>query len=116
MKRQKALIDSKTYLEILDILREPNNTDLASPQFRFWVRKTFLLDESVSPAEKSEDGSPKSWVALHDGKRVALREELYAIICEAHEKCGHGGRDTTLKEVKSSQLLHVAFMNNDILR
>ena len=101
-KRDKALIDTKTYVDILEVLRDPHDINVASPQFRFWVRKMFRLEDSVTASENSDERTQKPSVVLHDGKRVALKNELYAILCEAHNNCGHGGRDNTYKEASSS--------------
>ena len=39
-------------------------------------------------------------VVVHDGKRVAIREQIYDIVCACHERVGHGGRDKTATEIR----------------
>ncbi|TBU55675.1 hypothetical protein BD310DRAFT_933059 [Dichomitus squalens] len=41
-------------------------------------------------------------VVLHDGKRVAIREQIYDIMCACHERVGHGGRDKTANEIRKT--------------
>lgn len=89
-KRDKALIPQKRYDNILAVLRDPKCTTIESAQFRFWAKKMFRLS--------AEDAS--SGVVCHEGKPVAVREQLYQVLTESHNRAQHGGRDKTSAEVR----------------
>lgn len=80
-KRDKALIDQARYGMILQVLKDPRNTAVSTAQFRFWVKKMFQLTSRQ--------------VVCHDGKPVAMREQIYGILVRAHREAHHGGRDKT---------------------
>jgi hypothetical protein len=82
-KRDKALIDQARYAMILQVLKDPRNTTVSTAQFRFWVKKMFQLTSSSGQR------------VYHDGKPVAMREEIYGILVRAHREAHHGGRDKT---------------------
>ncbi|KAF8468384.1 hypothetical protein BDZ91DRAFT_656301 [Kalaharituber pfeilii] len=89
-KRDKALIPQKRYDNILAVLRDPKCTTIESAQFRFWAKKMFRLS--------TED--PNSNTVCHEGKPVAVREQLYNVLTESHNRAQHGGRDKTSAEVR----------------
>ena len=135
-KQAKALISQAMFDSIWLALHKPRDNTIGSPQFRWWVRKMFVLarqDEfgalvpfvpdndaeygSVSFVEYGEEerrtqeamvmtGAPyldaalPLPVVLHDGKRVAIREQIYDILCVCHERVRHGGRDKTATEIR----------------
>lgn len=80
-KRDKALIDQARYGMILQVLKDPRNTAVSTAQFRFWVKKMFQLTSRQ--------------IVCHDGKPVAMREQIYGILVRAHREAHHGGRDKT---------------------
>lgn len=80
-KRDKALIDQARYAMILQVLKDPRNTAVSTAQFRFWVKKMFQLTSRQ--------------IVCHDGKPVAMREQIYGILVRAHREAHHGGRDKT---------------------
>ncbi|KAI8976464.1 hypothetical protein BDB01DRAFT_853106 [Pilobolus umbonatus] len=80
-KRDKALIDHARYTMILQVLKDPRNTAVSTAQFRFWVKKMFQLTTRQQ--------------VCHDGKPVAMREQIYGILVRAHREAHHGGRDKT---------------------
>ncbi|KAI8979117.1 hypothetical protein BDF20DRAFT_867671 [Mycotypha africana] len=86
-KRDKALIDQARYNMILQVLKNPRNTAVSTAQFRFWVKKMFQLYNN-----HNRYGQPS---VCHDGKPVAMREQLYDILVGAHREAHHGGRDKT---------------------
>ncbi|PIL26186.1 hypothetical protein GSI_11941 [Ganoderma sinense ZZ0214-1] len=140
-KQTKALISQAMFDSIWLALHNPRDNTIGSPQFRWWVRKMFVLarpDESgvlvpfIAEPDSDEgtfleygrrgmeDGRihnamvmagarylnaaaplPLS-VVLHDGKRVAIREQIYDILCVCHERVGHGGRDKTATEIRKT--------------
>lgn len=89
-KRDKALIPQKRYDNILAVLKDPKCTTIESAQFRFWAKKMFRLS--------TEDNSGS--IVCHEGKPVAVREQLYQVLTESHNRAQHGGRDKTSAEVR----------------
>jgi hypothetical protein len=87
-KRDKALIDQARYAMILQVLKDPRNTAVSTAQFRFWVKKMFQLTSRQ--------------IVCHDGKPVAMREQIYGILVRAHREAHHGGRDKTSALVRLS--------------
>ncbi|GAA5988037.1 hypothetical protein JCM10908_002037 [Rhodotorula pacifica] len=85
IKRNKALMPRELYDTIIQILRKPQATTIGDPQLRFWVRQRFQL----------MTGPRDSCCALHEGKRVVLRDEIYDVVAKAHLDSKHGGRDKT---------------------
>lgn len=73
------------YELVVDILRKPQDTTVGDPQLRFWVRQRFQL----------MSGPGDRYCALHEGKRVVLRDEIYDVVVRAHIDSQHGGRDKT---------------------
>ncbi|KAI8340862.1 hypothetical protein BC941DRAFT_347507 [Chlamydoabsidia padenii] len=86
-KRDKALVDQNRYGLILQVLKDPRNTAISTAQFRFWVKKMFQLNEPTT--------SGSSWAVYHDNKPVAMQEQIYPILIQAHREAQHGGRDKT---------------------
>lgn len=89
-KRDKALIPQKRYDNILAVLKDPKCTTIESAQFRFWAKKMFRL------SNEDNNGS----IVCHEGKPVAVREQLYQVLTESHNRAQHGGRDKTSAEVR----------------
>ncbi|GAN07600.1 conserved hypothetical protein [Mucor ambiguus] len=82
-KRDKALVDHARYCLIQEVLKNPRNTSISTAQFRFWVKKMFQLQ-------------PGSYdLVCHDNKPVAMKEQIYDILVNAHKEAHHGGRDKT---------------------
>ncbi|KAJ7482173.1 hypothetical protein B0H11DRAFT_1724022, partial [Mycena galericulata] len=64
--------------------------------FRHWARLNFTLGHpSVSVSPSNNSGSATKLTVLSQGLRVAVREQLYPLLCHAHAQTGHGGRDRT---------------------
>lgn len=91
----KALPTQKMYDAVLAILRDEGDAEgvfdtndeyLSSPIFRAWANKAFTL----SPPDENGDEA-----VLHNGKPVAVREQLYNIMVSCHAATRHGGRDKT---------------------
>ncbi|KAI9261784.1 hypothetical protein EDC94DRAFT_540963 [Helicostylum pulchrum] len=88
-KRDKALVDHARYCLIQDVLKNPRNTLISTAQFRFWVKKMFQLQ-------------PGSYdLVCHDNKPVAMKEQIYDILVNAHKEAHHGGRDKTSAIVRN---------------
>jgi hypothetical protein len=91
-KRDKALVDHARYCLIQEVLKNPRNTSISTAQFRFWVKKMFQLQ-------------PGSYdLVCHDNKPVAMKEQIYDILVNAHKEAHHGGRDKTSAIVSSIEL------------
>ncbi|CDH59117.1 hypothetical protein RO3G_06090 [Lichtheimia corymbifera JMRC:FSU:9682] len=82
-KKDKALVDQKRYQVIQQVLKDPRNTAISTAQFRFWVKKMFQLQPGTVG------------LVCHDGKPVAMKEQIYSILVQAHREAQHGGRDKT---------------------
>ncbi|KAJ7468705.1 hypothetical protein FB451DRAFT_1039226, partial [Mycena latifolia] len=91
-RQDRALIPQALFDRIWDVLTISDFPE--SPQFRFWVRKTFTLGPSPSAPEGSSEVA-----LLHraTGLLVAVREQLYQLLCYFHGETQHCGRDTTTK-------------------
>lgn len=94
-KVRKALIDRKTYGTIHYTLRYPRDVSVEDAQFRHWARKKFSLERI--PGSTGEQGP---LMLMHQSRPVAIREDLYDILCYCHSLCQHGGRDRTSSVVK----------------
>ncbi|KAG8856757.1 hypothetical protein FRB96_006260 [Tulasnella sp. 330] len=90
-KRNKALISRSAYAEIQATLVEIKESRCrrGTAQFRFWVKKMFGLINFYGHE-----------IVGHQGKPVAIREDIYDILVHCHDQCEHGGRDRTVEVVK----------------
>ncbi|WWC96754.1 hypothetical protein V866_003627 [Kwoniella sp. B9012] len=88
-KREKALLTQKMYDAVLSVLQDPKDTSTKTAQFRFWAKKMFQL--TTFGPEK---------VVCHDHKPVAVKEQIYEVLCHCHAQAGHGGRDKTSAQVR----------------
>ncbi|KAJ7657833.1 hypothetical protein DFH06DRAFT_990517, partial [Mycena polygramma] len=89
-RQEKSLISQTSFDRIWEVLTLPwgvQGATTETPQFRSWARKNFTL------------GSPPSSAATLDGPKIALlskglvvavREQLYQILCYCHGEAGHG--------------------------
>lgn len=104
-KRPKALIGQSTFDDIWDVLHDPIRSRVRTPQFRFWVRKSFKLSW-VSPngvwSSTPESDEERTSVVMHDNRPVALKSQIYDIISYYHVVSGHGGRDRTMDAVRDN--------------
>lgn len=99
-RREKSIIPRAMFDRIWEVLRVPD-TNLENPQFRFWVRSMFSLSQTPSTLfdqEVPEDAS--GLVMLHEGRMVAVQEQIYQILCFCHGRCKHAGRDSTQKLIR----------------
>ena len=77
-KREKALLSQAMFDMIWDVLHDPLRSRVGSPQFRWWVRKMFVLSQPRS--ELSPLGEPiladsvnvSTPVVLHEDRPVAV--------------------------------------------
>lgn len=102
-KREKALVPQQMFDDVWDVLQDPANAKIRTPQFRFWVRKMFVLSSvSAYALGKTDDDTDMVPVILHEGRPVAVREQIYDILSYYHMLTGHGGRDRTMAEVRDN--------------
>ena len=93
-KQPKALITQALFDRIFAVLQIGSEDRSSTAQFRFWVRKMFVL---ACPQTTSNDnaGETPELVVLHDKRPVAIKEQLYEVLCYCHAVARHGGRDKT---------------------
>jgi hypothetical protein len=89
-KREKALLTQKMYDAVLCVLQDPKDTSTKTAQFRFWAKKMFELTTFGG-----------EHVICHDQKPVAVKEQIYEVLCHSHQQAGHGGRDKTSSQVSA---------------
>ncbi|KAI0655677.1 hypothetical protein C8Q70DRAFT_409513 [Cubamyces menziesii] len=105
-KKGKALISREMFDKIWFVLHNPDVSKVETPQFRWWVRKMFRLEERFTtlPPPRQVGGSTNQdltpFVVIHGGKEVAIKEDIYDILCECHRRVDHGGRDRTAAELR----------------
>ena len=93
-KQPKALISQALFDKVLAVLQNGSEDRASTAQFRFWVRKMFVLiypQTSFNPSA----GQTTEPVVLHDKRPVAIKEKLYEVLCYCHAAARHGGRDKT---------------------
>lgn len=89
-KRDKALISQEKYDSVLTILKDPRSAQTGTAQFRFWAKKMFEL--------VSFEGD---LVVTHEGRPVAVQEQIYDVLVYCHGQAAHGGRDKTAAMVRT---------------
>ncbi|KAL6308771.1 hypothetical protein BKA93DRAFT_724722, partial [Sparassis latifolia] len=103
-KREKALITQDMFDMVWAVLHDPGAAKVGSPQFRWWVRKMFVLSyptSTLSPAELESIGADTIVpVVLHQNRPVALKDQIYEILCYCHQLSNHAGRDKTTAVVR----------------
>ncbi|KAI0063319.1 hypothetical protein BV25DRAFT_1768357, partial [Artomyces pyxidatus] len=99
-KQFKALISQELFDQIWDVLNGSPKL-IGTAQFRFWVRKMFTLtypQTNMSP--RPEDAPVPQLMIMHDSRPVAIKEQLYEVLCYCHALSGHGGRDKTCAVIR----------------
>ena len=102
-KRDKALITQDMFDNIWDVLSKPDTRDIETAQFRFWVRKMFTFSEPEETRVLIGDSGAKDAemrVVLHEGRPVAIKEQLYELLAYCHGRAKHGGRDKTCAVIR----------------
>ncbi|CAF4642428.1 unnamed protein product, partial [Rotaria socialis] len=90
--REKAMITIPLYNNIINALKQKKSgkTTGINAQFHLWCRKHFKIDCSAGT---------ELLCSSKNGNRIAVVENYYQILQEAHVKTGHGGRDKMRHEV-----------------
>ncbi|PSR78947.1 hypothetical protein PHLCEN_2v7251 [Hermanssonia centrifuga] len=100
-KKDKALLTQEMFDDIWDVLLDPHNAKLRTPQFRFWVRKMFVLSYADQDSEEDNAGETDlKPIILHEDRPVAVKPQIYDIIAYCHQLSSHGGRDKTMALVR----------------
>jgi hypothetical protein len=89
-KVRRCLVSQALYDEAVQILRNPENITISSKQTRRWVKQRLQLLDM--------DGTSILFTK-NENKKVAIKENLYDIICKCHEELMHVGYDKVHKEV-----------------
>lgn len=111
-RQGKALISQSLFDRIWDVLQQPEAQG-ETAQFRFWARKMFTLSkthQSTLGVFGNSNDRPRE-VLLHDNLLVAVREQLYDLLCYCHGSTGHGGRDKTCALIRK----HYTWVPKDLV-
>ncbi|KAL0952800.1 hypothetical protein HGRIS_007025 [Hohenbuehelia grisea] len=119
-RRAKALISQDMFDRIWDVLHGDGDDEKA--QFRFWARNMFTLgrprrkanirrDDESDSDDDGDSSSNGEVVLLHDGVPVAVKEQMYELLCYCHANAGHGGRDRTCSVIRS----HYSWIPKDLV-
>ena len=111
-RQSKALISQSMFDRIWDVLQYPERQG-ETAQFRFWARKMFTLSKThrntLGVLVNNNEGPQE--VLLHDNLLVAVREQLYDLLCYCHGMTGHGGRDKTCSLIRK----HYTWVPKDLV-
>lgn len=110
-RRGKALISQALFDRVWDVLHNADNVK-ENAQFRFWARKMFTLNKSHAVYLGTSGSHPmEQEVLLHDGLLVAVREQIYDLLCFCHGSTNHGGRDKTCALIRK----HYTWVPKDLV-
>ena len=93
-KQPKALISQALFDKVFAVLQNGSEDRGSTAQFRFWVRKMFTFAYPQTSFDRNAGRTPEP-VVLHDKRPVAIKEQLYEVLCYCHGVSRHGGRDKT---------------------
>ena len=108
-KQPKALISQALFDKIFAVLQNGSEDRASTAQFRFWVRKMFVLVYPQTSFNYNAGRTPES-VVLHDKRPVAIKEQLYEVLCYCHALARHGGRDKTCATLR----LHYSWVPKEL--
>ena len=108
-KQPKALISQSLFDKIYAVLQNGSEDRASTAQFRFWVRKMFVLAYPQTSFSHSTGQTPEP-VVLHDKRPVAIKEHLYDVLCYCHAIARHGGRDKTCATLR----LHYSWVPKEL--
>ncbi|KAI0270616.1 hypothetical protein BC834DRAFT_797966, partial [Gloeopeniophorella convolvens] len=108
-KQPKALISQDLFDKIYAVLQSGSEDRASTAQFRFWVRKMFVFTYPQTSFSQNNSGNPEPLV-LHDKRPVAIREQLYEVLCYCHALARHGGRDKTCATLR----LHYSWVPKEL--
>ncbi|KAH9061962.1 hypothetical protein EDB87DRAFT_1610538 [Lactarius vividus] len=108
-KQPKALISQSLFDKIYAVLQNGSEDRASTAQFRFWVRKMFVLAYPQTSFGHNTRQTPEP-VVLHDKRPVAIKEQLYEVLCYCHAIARHGGRDKTCATLR----LHYSWVPKEL--
>ena len=114
-KQPKALISQSLFDKIYAVLQNGSEDRASTAQFRFWVRKMFVLAYPQTSFNHNKNNTTSSSqspnpVVLHDKRPVAIKERLYEVLCYCHAVARHGGRDKTCATLR----LHYSWVPKEL--
>ena len=95
-KQEKALLTQQMFDHVWDVLHDPDACKVGTPQFRWWVRKMFVLAYTAS---NGADADLKP-VVMHEDRPVVVKDQIYDVLSYCHLLANHGGRDRTTAVVR----------------
>ncbi|THH29982.1 hypothetical protein EUX98_g4205 [Antrodiella citrinella] len=95
-KQEKALLTQQMFDHVWDVLHAPESCSVGTAQFRWWVRKMFVLAYS---APEGSEGDLKP-VVMHEDRPVVVKDQIYDVLSYCHLLSNHGGRDRTTAVVR----------------
>ncbi|KAH9013026.1 hypothetical protein EDB85DRAFT_2035449 [Lactarius pseudohatsudake] len=108
-KQPKALISQSLFDKVYAVLQNGSEDRGSTAQFRFWVRKMFVLAYPQTSFNPITGQTPEA-VVLHDKRPVAIKERLYEVLCYCHAIARHGGRDKTCATLR----LHYSWVPKEL--
>ena len=109
-KQPKALISQSLFDKIYAVLQNGSEDRASTAQFRFWVRKMFVLAYPQTSFNHNTTSQSPEPVVLHDKRAVAIKERLYEVLCYCHAIARHGGRDKTCATLR----LHYSWVPKEL--
>jgi hypothetical protein len=109
-KQPKALITQTLFDKIYAALQNGSEDRASTAQFRFWVRKMFVLAYPQTSFKHNTSSQSSDPVVLHDKRPVAIKERLYEVLCYCHAIARHGGRDKTCATLR----LHYSWVPKEL--
>ena len=100
-KRFKSVINHELAVYIRRCMNEGTPESGCAGSFKYWAKKMFSLEDD--PAGDRLDGMGGKYL-VHDNRRVAIVEDFYELLTQAHQGTQHGGRDKVMRLV-SKRLL-----------
>lgn len=93
-KQYKSIINHRLAVFIRRCMDEGTPESECAGTFKYWARKMFSLADD--PEGDKMDGMGGKYL-VHDNRRVAVVEDFYRLLTQAH--AGHGGRDKVMRLV-----------------
>ncbi len=110
-KQPKALISQVLFDKVFAVLQNGSEDRGSTAQFRFWVRKMFVLAYPQTSFNHNAGQTPElEPVVLHDKRPVAIKEQIYEVLCYCHAVARHGGRDKTCATLR----LHYSWVPKEL--
>lgn len=112
-KVYKAAVSLELARQVRQCLKKPWDCRIGTTQFRNWVRRRFVLEED--PTGDHQDGMQGDRLLFkcrYSNMIVALREDFYRLLTDAHAQTGHGGRDRVMEWLKTR---NIGWLSKDLV-